>query len=217
MRNSLILGILWVGLALYAFVFAPPDQPDTLELITKLSGGQWDGINPVIISLFNLMGVWPIIYTSLMLIDGRGQKIPAWPFASLSFAVGAFAILPYLIFREPGASFTGEKNWVLKLWDSRFVGLITFLGGLALILYGIFRGDWADFLTQWQTSRFINVMSLDFCALTLLVPILIKDDMEKRGLKNPLLLWIVSLIPVLGPASYIIIRPSLISTKPSSP
>ncbi len=215
MWNSIILALLWLGFILYAFVFAPPDQPDTLELITKLSTGQWTGINPLIIALFNIMGVWPIIYTSLMLVDGREQKIPAWPFAAFSFAVGAFAIFPYLIFRRRNTSFTGEKNWLIKLWDSRFLGAVTFLGGLTLMVYGLSQGDWGDFLTQWQSSRFINVMSLDFCMLTLLAPILIKDDMEKRGLKNPLLFWIVSLIPLLGPAAYIIFRPSLGGSRES--
>lgn len=74
-------GLLWLGFIVYAFFLAPPNRPDTFELIKNLSIGQWQGINPLVIALFNLMGIWPVIYSALVFIDGRGQKIPAWQFA----------------------------------------------------------------------------------------------------------------------------------------
>ncbi|MEG3438613.1 DUF2834 domain-containing protein [Pannus brasiliensis CCIBt3594] len=209
MLVKIALGLLWLSFAVYAFFLAPPDRPDTLDLIIDLSTGKWRGINPLIITLFNLMGIWPILYTSVMLVDGRARKIPAWPFALGSFAVGAFAILPYLVFRQPEGDFTGEKNWILKVWDSRFVGAIAFLGASALFAYGLIAGDWTDFGQQWRSSRFINVMSLDFCLLTLLFPIFLRDDLDRRGIDNPFLFWSVSLVPVLGPALYAIARPPL--------
>ncbi|HEY9708000.1 MAG TPA: DUF2834 domain-containing protein, partial [Oculatellaceae cyanobacterium] len=87
--------LLWVSVVAYAFLLAPPDQPNTVELIKNLSTGKWEGINPLIVTLFNIMGIWPLIYGCLVFIDGREQKIPAWLFASASFGVGAFALLPY--------------------------------------------------------------------------------------------------------------------------
>ncbi|MBA3922377.1 MAG: DUF2834 domain-containing protein, partial [Nostocaceae cyanobacterium] len=101
MKFKSVFWLVWLGFVTYAFVFAPPDRPETFELIKNLSTGQWQGINPIIVTLFNIMGVWPIIYSCLAFIDGRGQKIPAWPFATASFAVGAFALLPYLALRQP--------------------------------------------------------------------------------------------------------------------
>ncbi|MFM7279850.1 MAG: DUF2834 domain-containing protein, partial [Microcystis aeruginosa] len=188
---------------------APPDQPDTMNLIIDLSTGKWQDINPLIIALFNLMGVWPLIYTSLLIIDGRDQKIIAWPFAFASFAVGAFAILPYLTLRQPNSNFTGKKNLVIKLLDSPWLGVIALITAAILIAYGLINGNWSDFWYQWQTSRFIHVMSLDFCLLTLLCPILLQDDLTRRGLKNPFLLPVISLLPLIGPAIYLIIRPRL--------
>ncbi len=96
MVRKITFGLLWLGFIVYAFLFAPPEQPDTFQLIKNLSIGQWQGINPLVIALFNLMGIWPLIYSAVVLIDGRGQKISAWLFAVASFAVGAFALLPYL-------------------------------------------------------------------------------------------------------------------------
>jgi hypothetical protein len=209
MIGKITLSLLWLGLVVYAFFLAPPNQPDTADLILNLSTGKWRGINPIVIALFNLMGIWPILYTSLLLVDGRGQKVPAWPFAAASFAVGAFAILPYLILRKPGIPFTGEKNWILKIWDSKLLGVIALLGGGTLLAYGFLQGNWADFWQQWRSDRFIHVMSLDFCLLSLLFPVLLKDDMARRGIENPSVFWLVSLLPIVGGASYLIARPSL--------
>lgn len=209
MSRKIGFWLLWLGLVIYAFVFAPPDQPDTIELIKNLSTGKWDGINPIIVSLFNIMGVLPLIYSALTFIDGRQQKIPAWLFSTASFGVGAFALLPYLALREPNQEFTGSKNLFLKILDSRLLGIALTIGAIFLLSYGLFNGNWADFIQQWQTSRFIHVMSLDFCLLCLLFPALLGDDMAKRGIKNSSLFW-VAMLPLIGPLLYLCIRPPLI-------
>lgn len=131
------------------------------------------------------------------------------PFALVSFALGAFALLPYLAWRQPNSQFTGEKNSVVNLADSRLTGAIAFLGALVLLIYGIIAGDWGDFVVQWQTSRFIHVMSWDFCLLWLLFPLLLDDDMARRGLKDSVIFWTVALIPMLGAAGYLAFRPPL--------
>ncbi|NJL79681.1 MAG: DUF2834 domain-containing protein [Richelia sp. RM2_1_2] len=209
MMRKIIFGSLWVGFGIYAFVFAPPDQPDTFELIKNLSTGQWEGINPIIISLFNLMGVFPLIYSCMVFIDGKGQKIPAWLFATFSFGVGAFALLPYLALRSPNPNFVGKKNAFLKLLDSRITGIALTIGAIILVSYGLQAGNWSDFFQQWQTSRFIHVMSLDFCLLCWLFPALLGDDMAKRGMKNSVLFWLVTLVPLFGPLVYLSVRKPL--------
>ena len=88
-------------------------------------------------------------------------------------------------------------------------GIGVSVGTLALVAYGITQGDWGDFIQQWQTSRFIHVMSLDFCVLCLSFPALLGDDMARRGVKSPLLFWISALIPLFGPLIYLCLRPPL--------
>lgn len=206
------LALLWLAFIIYAFVLAPPAQPDTLTLIQNLSIGNWHSINPLIIALFNLMGIWPLVYSGVIYVDGRGQKIPAWPFAVGSFFLGAFMLLPYLILRQPNQPFEGEKTRLISLFESRFLGIIIVIFSLTLLGYGILQGNITDFVEQWQNSRFINVMSLDFCLLSLLFPILLKDDLAKRNIKDPLWFWGVSLFPLLGSGLYLIIRPALKSS-----
>ncbi|MBD1866817.1 DUF2834 domain-containing protein [Cyanobacteria bacterium FACHB-471] len=209
MVRRIAFWLLWAGFSAYAFLLAPPNQPDTFALIKDLSTGQWDGINPLVIALFNIMGVLPMLYACLVFIDGRGQKVPAWLFASASFGVGAFALLPYLAWRKPNPTFVGEKNALLKLLDSRWTALVLSVGAIALLTYGLTAGDWSNFIQQWQTDRFIHVMSLDFCMLCLLFPALIGDDMARRGLQDKRIFWAVALVPLLGAIAYLVLSPPL--------
>ncbi|MBE9129708.1 MULTISPECIES: DUF2834 domain-containing protein [unclassified Coleofasciculus] len=209
MFRKLGFWLIWVIFISYAFFLAPPNQPDSFELIKNLSTGNWDGINPLIIALFNIMGILPLIYACLIFIDGRTQKIPAWLFATASFGVGAFALLPYLALRQPNQDFPGKKDSVLKLFDSRWFGVALTLGTVSLLGFGFLKGDWSDFIQQWQTSRFIHVMSLDFCLLCLLFPALLGDDMARRGLKNSSWFWAVALVPLVGSLLYLCLRPPL--------
>jgi hypothetical protein len=62
MPRKISFGLLWLGFISYAFLLAPPDQPDTLELIENLSTGNFQGINTVMIALYYIMGIWPLIY-----------------------------------------------------------------------------------------------------------------------------------------------------------
>ena len=206
MIRKIIFGLLWLGFISYAFFFAPPEQPDTFELIKNLSTGNWQGINPLIISLFNIMGIWPFVYSAVVFFDGRGQKIPAWPFAIGSFALGAFVLLPYLALRSANQKFVGEKNVFLKILDSRIFGLLLTIGAVVLLASGL-QGNWGDFVQQWQNSRFIHVMSLDFVMLSLLFPTLLGDDMTRRGWQNQQLFWLFTIIPLFGPLIYLCVRP----------
>jgi hypothetical protein len=208
-RQSVFFAGTWIAFLAYAFLLAPPDKPDTAELIINLSTGNWSGINPLVIALFNLMGIWPLLFLPLLLVDGRSQKIWAWPFAIISFGVGAFALLPYLAWRQPGLPFTGEKNWLLQILDSRWFGVAIAPGVVVLLAYGLLAGDWADFATQWQHSRFIHVMSLDFCLLCLLFPVLMWDDRRHRNWQRDWRFWLFAL-PLIGANAYLIFHPPLL-------
>ena len=209
MFRKISFGLLWTAFIVYALLLAPPNQPDTLDLIINLSTGNWDKINPLIIALFNLMGILPIIYACFLLIDGKGQSISAWPFAIAAFGFGAFAILPYLALRQPNPSWSGEKNILLKILDSRWLGIILTISTLILLGFGFLRGDWHSFIQQWQTSKFIHVMSLDFCLLCLLLSTLLKDDLARRNITSDWIFWLITLIPLFGSLIYLCVRPSL--------
>ncbi|AFZ46413.1 hypothetical protein Cyast_0433 [Cyanobacterium stanieri PCC 7202] len=208
MVNKIIFFTIWVVFIGYGFLLAPPDNPETMDLIINLSKGSWDGINPYVISLFNLMGILPMIYACLLLIDGRGQKLMVTPFMVGSFFLGAFSLLPYFALRESNTTFTGEKTIFIKIVESKLTAIALIIGTTILVVSAIKDGNVHDFIYQWQNSKFIHVMSLDFCLLCLLFPVLIKDDLARRNINN-LILRAIAFIPLFGTLIYMILRPSL--------
>lgn len=209
MSNKLIFWLVWLTFIIYAFCLAPPNQPNTFNLILKLSTGNIQGINPLIVSLFNLMGILPAIYACFLLVDGQGQKLPAWIFVIFSFGTGAFALLPYFALRKTNTVWIGKKNLLIAFVESPLTSILLTLGTLTLIFFGITNGNWSDFITQWHNSKFIHVMSIDFCLLCILFPVMVKDDLPKRGIKNPAILALISFIPLLGTLVYLCFRPRL--------
>jgi hypothetical protein len=204
---------LWLLFLGYATFLAPGDGPETMNLIVRLSTGQVAGINPAIVALFNLMGVLPLAYSCMLYADGRGQKIWAWPFAAGAFAVGAFALIPYLGLRQDNAGWIGPKSRTIRFWDSRVTAIVILVAAIGLVLYGFLAGDWADFGRQWQNSKFIHVMSLDFCLLSLLGSELVPDDMARRGMMDSRLLSVVQWVPLFGLLVYLVVRPRLQSVE----
>ncbi|PZU97062.1 MAG: DUF2834 domain-containing protein [Pseudanabaena sp.] len=213
MINKLGFWLVWILFSVYAFVFAPPDRPETFDLIKKLIAGDWQGTNAYIVALFNLMGVFPCVYACILASDGRGQKVPAWIFSGLSFLVGAFALLPYFALRESNTSFAGKKNWNIKILDSSITGIVISAIAIYFLIYGFSSGDWGDFIQQWQTSRFIHVMSLDFCMLSLMFPWLLSDDMDRRGMTDDRFFSLIALVPLVGALLYLCLRSPLVEAS----
>ncbi len=218
LQRKLVFGGVWLGFSAYAFLLAPPNDPNTLVQITALSTGQWGQLNPAIVALFNLMGVWPMIYAAVALADGHCQplaveegaeakSLKAWPYVAGSFGLGAFALLPYLALRSPAPTPHLQSSRFLKIVTSRLFGLFLLANAVVWIGYALTQGDWANFSMQWQSSRFIHVMSLDFCMLTLLFPALAQDDARRHGLTSPRWTWATLAFPVIGAAIYLCLRP----------
>jgi hypothetical protein len=270
--QNLGFGLLWCAFTAYAFLLAPPDRPETLDLIVQLSTGQWADLNPLLVALFNLMGIWPLIYSTILYADGHGQQLPAWPFAVGTFGIGAFSLLPYLAFRQPhgtlgsgtlgsgtlggdtlgsdtlgsdtlgsgtlgsdtlgsdtlggdtlgrdisdGGTLDRSPPRLLRFWDSRILAVGLAIASVGLLGYGAIAGDWADFVHQWQTSRFVHVMSLDFVLLSLLFPALIGDDAARRGWtgdRRPAWLGWLVVVPLVGAVIYGCVRPPLTAVIP---
>ena len=212
MIRKLFLGFIWLILVIYAFFLAPESAPasETLDLIVNLSVGEWSGINPLVVAIFCIMGIFPWVYGALILFDSPEQKISAYPFFIGSMGFGAFALLPYLILRQPNPHWQSEKNWFLKILDSRLLAISTTIAIAVFLVWGLANGDWSDFISQWQSDRFIHVMSLDFCLLSLLFAAILPDDMKRRGVEAKWF-WLVACLPLLGTLIYWCCRPQLSS------
>ena len=217
MTRKIWLGSVWLILVIYAIAssFFKTQQGD-LNLIVDLSTGEWSGINPIIIAIFYIMGIFPLVYGAFILFDGGEKKLSPYPFFLVSFGVGAFALLPYLALRQPNTNWNGEKNWLLKILDSRLMAIVCSTAIAVLLIWGLSQGNWSDYVAQWQTKQFIHVMSIDFALLCLLFPFILGDDMQRRGVDRDKYFWLVTLIPLFGSLAYWCLRPQLSETAISA-
>ena len=76
MVRKITLWLLWAGFIAYAFLLTPEHQAASIKLLKNLFTLQWTAINPIILSIFALIGILLLIYSCVLFIDGRMQKIP---------------------------------------------------------------------------------------------------------------------------------------------
>ncbi|KHN39944.1 hypothetical protein glysoja_043054 [Glycine soja] len=198
--TSILLFLLWAALMYYVFFLTPNQTPsrDTyfLKKLLNLKGDDGFRMNEVLVSLWYLMGLWPLVYSMLLLPTGRSSKnnIPVWPFLILSCFGGAYVLLPYFVLWKPPAPPVEETQ--LKTWPLNFL--------------------------ESKVTAMIHITSIDFIILSTFAPFWVYNDMtaRKRFDKGSWLLPI-SLIPFLGPGLYLLLRPSLstvaISQTPVEP
>uniref|UniRef100_A0ACD5ZU35 Uncharacterized protein n=1 Tax=Avena sativa TaxID=4498 RepID=A0ACD5ZU35_AVESA len=219
--TSVLLFGIWAGLMYYVFQLAPNQTPYRdmyfLQKLLNLIGDDGFRMNGVLVSLWYIMGIWPLVYSMLLLPTGRSSKskIPVWPFLVLSCFGGAYALIPYFVLWKPPPPAIDEDEigqWPLKFLESKLTAGVTFAVGLGLIIYAAKAGgaDWQEFFQYARESKFIHATSIDFTLCSAFSPFWVYNDMTARRWKNG---WILplALIPVLGPSLYLLLRPSLSS------
>lgn len=211
MVRKLVLWGVWLGFIVYVLGFAPPIQPDTFQPLQTLLSGQIPYINPVILSLFSMVGIWLLIYSGLVFADGRMQRIPAWIFMLAAIGSGVIGLIPYLALREANPRFFGRKDTWLKVMDARLTGVILSFSTIVLLGFAVLFGDWSAYWQEFLSNRFVHGMSLAFCLFALLFPFptLLQDDMQRRGWGTAQHYWSVALVPLFGPLAYLCLRPAL--------
>ena len=216
--RKITFGLIWLSLVIYSVVFTVSKAKSStgkafqqdLDLIINMSVIEWDGINPIIIAIFFIMGIFPLVYGAFILFDSQTQKVSPYPFFVTSFGLGAFALLPYFALRQPDTTWKKEKNLLLKVLDSRLMAIFSSISVIVFLVWGAINGDWSDFVTQWHSSQFVHIMTIDFCMLSILLPAaILQDDMERRGIKDRKFFWLAVLIPLFGSLVYWCIRPQL--------
>ncbi|XAR55242.1 hypothetical protein NMG60_11035263 [Bertholletia excelsa] len=228
--TSILLFLLWAGLIYYVFNLTPNQTPSRDEYFLKkllnLKGDDGFRMNEVLVSLWYIMGLWPLVYSMLLLPTGRSSKskIPVWPFLMLSCFGGAYALLPYFVLWKPPSPPIEEpelRRWPLNFLESKLTAGISLAAGLGIIVYaGLANEDvWKEFYQYFRESKFIHITCIDFSLLSAFAPFWVYNDMTaRRWYDKGFWLLPLSLIPFLGPALYILLRPALASASlsPSS-
>ncbi|KAK9840204.1 hypothetical protein WJX74_005416 [Apatococcus lobatus] len=223
---SVGLGLLWAAFTSYAFIFSPNQTPLRdlyfIECLSFLQG--LDGpskVNAIFTGLFFTLGIFPAIYSALLIPSARsGNKIPAWPFVSLSFAFGVFPLIPFWALRTPAKDLVvppprNELGNGLRVLESKITAVSLAIGSAICLGYIIshlppFADSklLVDYLRLFDESRVVHVSSLDALALVAFSPYWMYNDAERRQWSSRgQILPFLSFLPVLGPAIYLVLRP----------
>ncbi|MCQ4086381.1 hypothetical protein [Saccharibacillus sp. JS10] len=199
--SRIILLVVWLAFIGYALFFAPGagsgQDPWLMPLITMQAN------EPSLIAMFSLLGVFPLAF-ACMLLRHDDRKVPAWPFVLLSFGFGAFALLPYYILTShthAGSHDLRLSERLRKATESSVMHSILFVLAGLLMVWGLAFGDFGVYQEAFRTSRFVHIMTIDFCVLTLLSVYAIYTGSRRRSM--PQAMALLGLIPILGLLIYI--------------
>lgn len=159
----------WLAL-LIAALTAPPAE-GTATMVWQLATFQ--GPDPLLVAVFQMMGVWPLWYGRRLFLDR------AWwvgVLALSSFAIGAFALMPAIVLRDASRPRREGPGWLVWFCRSRLVQVGLLVSSVALLGYGLVFGDGEVALGLWKTHGFVFTYCLDFTALTLMYPLLVFQE-----------------------------------------
>jgi hypothetical protein len=104
----------------------------------------------------------------------------------------------------------GFGNLMARGMESPVLAALALGGGVLCIYQAATAGGaaWVEYGKLLEESRFVHVTTLDFLTLTCLAPFWMYNDAQLRqwGPRDTLL-PVLSVIPVVGPALYLLLRP----------
>ncbi|RAZ81108.1 hypothetical protein [Planococcus halotolerans] len=188
----MIFLIIWLLLIVYARYLAPGTGANN-PIFPELFNGNIGAIDPLVFAVFNSLGIFPMVFLTILLLNDK-QRWPAWPFALLSFGIGAFSLLPYYAF---GNKKSGKKlrtpRWLVRFLRSRFwliVLIIMWTVNWLTLLQGF---SFADYVDYFFASSLVSVMTVDWLVLYGLSIYTVHrfyPDARSKGLA-----W----VPIIGP------------------
>lgn len=225
--NRLAYGLLWSGLLAYVVLAAPGGSPEAklmdTDLIMKMISTPFDGTtNAIFVALFNSLGIVPAVYASLLLPGSKDQKVPALPFVIGTFALGFFAMGPYLALRSLNSDVTDDDvaEGGRGVFESKFLGGGMLAFATYLLYYVTTQGDIGQqldgFIQLFSTSTLAHVSTIDLTILSLAMWDPLREDRARRVAEKDEYsfpaAWKFCALPVFGPVFYLLSRPKLPST-----
>lgn len=137
-------------------------------------------VDPSIIALFNLMGLYPLGFLVFVTKYHEVKKLDYIPLG-LGFLLGAYAITPYFFINRKPA----KKK---EPWPS-MIALVGLILSLTLIGFGFILGNISVLMSAFLKDSFIHIMLIDFVALTLLSVWVLKGVSKH---------YYLALIPIVG-------------------
>jgi hypothetical protein len=190
----------WLVLVAILLSPVPPSRPDEWAWILDLCTGRWDNEDPSVLVVFNLMGVWPLVLMTQLRGSLWAKPLPGLPFALGSFALGAYALLPFFILR-PAANTDRPLPKIGGLLDHWALPALCLTASMGLLGWFAFAGDPWVYAERAQSEKFLFAMAVDFCTLWTLSTVL-AEQAHRDDPSRPSPWW--CLIPVAGSALWLV-------------
>jgi len=207
MSKKILLALVWAAGWVHVFAGSPTSGASVTETITRIMQSDTT-FDPLVFVVFNLLGIWPLIMVAMLASDTQGH-LKAWPFAFSSMVLGNSALYIYLFLRKVQKPFVGPKTALVRFSDSRLLALFLLASTLGLLFYGLTQGSLTAFIETWRVNFFVNVMTIDFILFPIAFAAVLADDMRRRHMPVNALFWFYALVPGLGAAIYLTVRPPL--------
>ena len=202
----MIFLLIWLLLIGYAVYIAPGTGANN-PIFPELFNGNIGDIDPLVFAVFNSLGIFPMVFLTILLLNDK-QRWPAWPFALLSFGIGAFALLPYYAFGiRPSDKKLRTPRWLVRFLRSRFwliALIIMWVGNWLTLLQGF---SFADYVDYFFASSLVSVMTVDWFvlyALSIYTVHRFYPDARSKGLA-----W----VPIIGPVLVLFMNRNLTGNK----
>lgn len=203
LTRAIYLGAL-VALNAHSFLTMPSWQPDTWDRLAAMATRDFAAVDTSVYAVFVLYGMWSILLAALMLIDGEGRRLPAWPFALATMVLGPSMVFLYQAFRPSETELRRPRSPLENLARSRGVGIVVAAITLGA-LWDARTGDPGRLWTLFQTDYLTHAMVIDEALFLLLVPILVAQDQRRAGPRRGWV-WACLLLPVFGACAYLVTR-----------
>ncbi|MGD7009074.1 hypothetical protein [Metabacillus sp. 84] len=154
------------ALLIYALFFATGQGGMEDPILQAFLSGEFGKLDPLVTMVFSFLGIFPFFWTALYFRSDQ-YAVPAWPFALLSFGLGAFALLPYLFFRKKEKKARPRVQNIGYALSSRWAMLTLLLITLFLYIYGLLFGSFIGYKEAFLQSSLVSVMTVDFLLLVI--------------------------------------------------
>ena len=94
-----ILALAWIAGWVHVIWFTPTDGGSIVEFLVAVMQRDTEQVNTLIFTVFNLLGVWPLVTVAMLVQDDEG-RLKAWPFAFSSLVLVNSALYVYLFIRR---------------------------------------------------------------------------------------------------------------------
>jgi hypothetical protein len=203
LRTAIYLGA-FVALNGHSLLTMPDWQPDTWQRLAAMAMRDFSAVEPAAYTVFVLFGMWSLLLAALILIDGEGRRLPAWPFALSTMVLGPSMVFLYQAFRPAQAEATRIRTPLEKIARSPLLGIV-----IAAISFGALwegrAGDLAGLWAQFHTDYLTHAMLVDEALFLVLVPILVEQDRPRSG-RGRAWVWVCGALPIFGACAYLATR-----------